>query len=333
MSNLRNSSITAITKHLAAWLLLCLSAAAIPSDEESPAPTASPDGIVVTLLGTGTPVPNPRQSGPSILVEAGDQRLLFDCGRGCASQMWIVDHDHLRKTHRLFLTHMHSDHTVGIADLFMNGWNLGRAEPLAVYGPPGAETLMRHLRAAFEEDVVYRADRQKHTITREGLRYLTTPVQDGLVIQLGKVTVTAFDVDHHIVEPAFGYRVDYGGHSVVVSGDTAYSANLVRYSQGADVVLHEVMSGALENFIRTTFPEEVADDIVALHTLAPDVGRVFAKTGTRLGVLTHLNNEPSAIPELEAEVRSTFDGRFVVGQDLMRIEIGDDVRVIAPTQQ
>lgn len=299
---------------------------AIESDRESSL-EAGPS-IVVTLLGTGTPIPNTRQQGQSVLVEAGGERLLFDCGRGCASQLWNVSHDHLRKTHDLFLTHMHSDHTVGVADLLMNGWNLGRTESLSVYGPPGAATFMQHTRLAYEEDVVYRADLQIHTVTRETLGFDTTTVEDGNQYTFGDVVVTAFSVDHYVVEQAFGFRVDYQGHSVVISGDTAYSENLIRYSANTDVLIHEVMSGALEGFIRKTFPKVVADDIVALHTLAPDVGRVFTKSKTKLGVLTHFNNDPTGVPGLRAEISSTFDGEFVVGQDLMRIEIGDEIKIV-----
>ncbi len=286
--------------------------------------------IKVTLLGTGTPVPNPRQFGQSILVEAGDTKLLFDCGRGCGHRLWNLGPQYLRETRHLFLTHMHSDHTVGVADLYMNGWNQGRQENLRVYGPAAAEAFMRHLRLAYEEDVVFRADRQVHAVERDFLDYVAMEVADGERIVIDDVTVTAIAVDHHVVEPAFGYRVDVGEFSVVISGDTAYSDNLIRHSIEADVLIHEVMSPALEHYVRTTFSQEVADDIVALHTLAPDVGRVFSESRTRLGVLTHLDNEPSRIPELAAQIESTWSGDFVVAEDLMVIEIGETIRVVEP---
>ena len=289
--------------------------------------------IKVTLLGTGTPTPNPRQFGPSILVEAGDTKLLFDCGRGCAHRLWNLAPRYLRETSHLFLTHMHSDHTVGVADLYMNGWTQGRQENLRVYGPAAAEVFMRHLRLAYEEDVVFRADRQGHAVTRESLDYVATEVADGERFAFGDVTVTAIAVDHHVVEPAFGYRVDAGEFSVVISGDTAYSDNLIRHSMDADVLIHEVMSPALEHFVRTTFSPEVADGIVALHTLAPDVGRVFTQTRTRLGVLTHLDNDPARVPELAAQIESTWSGDFVVAEDLMAIVIGESIRVIRPGQE
>lgn len=295
------------------------------------APVETP--IKVTFLGTGTPIPNPRQFGQSILVEAGGEKLLFDCGRGCASRLWILDHDYLRETHHLFLTHMHSDHTVGVADLYMNGWNLGRKDPLMVYGPAAADEYMRHLRLAFEEDVVFRADKQNHSVTREGLSHVVKEVADGEKIDFGEVTVTTIAVDHHVIEPAYGFRIDAGGYSVVISGDTAYSENLVRHSADADVLIHEVMSPALENFVRKTFPVDVADDIVALHTLAPDVGRVFQESETRLGVLTHLDNDPKFIPELTKQIQSTWSGEFIVAEDLMTIEVGEEIRINYPSSE
>ncbi len=286
--------------------------------------------IKITFLGTGTPVPNKRQFGQGIVIESGDTKLLFDCGRACAHHLWNLGPAYLRETSHLFLTHMHSDHTVGVPDLYMNGWNLGRKDNLRVYGPAQAETFMRHLRLAFEEDVVFRADRQKYSADRESLNYIATEVMDNKPITIGKLTVTPFIVDHHVVAPAFGYRVDVGEYSVVVSGDTAYSENLIRHSAEADVVIHEVMSPALEHFVRSTFEPEVADDIVALHTLAPDVGRVFTKTKTRLGVLTHLDNEPKKLPQLNKEIRSTWAGDFVVAEDLMTIEVGESIRITRP---
>ena len=300
------------------------SSVAIAADVPDQAP------IRVTFLGTGTPVPNPRQFGPGVLVEAGGERLLFDCGRGCATRLWNLDHNHLRQTGHLFLTHMHSDHTVGVADLYMNGWNLGREAALQVYGPAAADEYMRHLRLAFEEDVVFRADYQNHSVTREGLRHVVHEVADSEKIVIGEVTVTPIKVDHYVIEPAFGYRIDAGGYSVVISGDTTYSENLVHHSTDTDVLIHEVFSPAIERFVRKTFAEDVADNIVALHTLAPEVGRVFQESGVRLGVLTHLDNDPQHLPELAEQIESTWTGEFEVAEDLMVIEIGESIRVIRP---
>ncbi|MBT8083837.1 MAG: MBL fold metallo-hydrolase [Woeseia sp.] len=299
---------------------------------DEPPITESAFPIRVTLLGTGTPVPNPRQFGQSILVEANNVKLLFDCGRGCAHRLWNLGPQYLRDTHHVFLTHLHSDHTVGIPDLYLTGWTMLRPEKLSIYGPEKAKDLMRHIRLAYDEDVVYRVDLQVSTLSRDLLEYSVTTVSDGDQFEFNGVRVTTIAVDHHVIKPAFGYRVDYGGHSVVISGDTAYSTNLIRYSKGADVMLHEVMSPALENFVRANFEKSMADDVVALHTLAPDVGRVFKESGVRLGVFTHLDNNPAAIPELIQQTRQTWQGPLEVGEDLMVIDIGEDIEVRRPPQ-
>ena len=299
---------------------------------DAPSATERNFAIRVTLLGTGVPIPNPRQFGPSVLVEANEVKLLFDCGRGCAHRLWNLGPQYLRGTRHVFITHLHSDHTIGMPDLYLNGWVMLRPTGLNIYGPKQAEDLMRHIRLAYEQDIAYRVDRQVSTLSREELEYSVTRVADGAEFDFNGVKVTAILVDHHVVKPAFGYRVGYGGRSVVISGDTAFSTNLIRHSKGADVILHEVMSPALENFLRANYEKEMADDIVALHTLAPDVGRVFKESGTRLGVFTHLDNNPSGIPELIKQTRQTWDGRLEVGEDLMVIDIGEDIEVRRPSR-
>lgn len=307
--------------------LLVLSSIAIAEDETSDA------AIRVTLLGTGIPAPNPRQFGPSTLVEAGGQKLLFDCGRGCLDRLWNLGPEFARETKHIFLTHLHSDHTVGMADLYMNGWVMKRIAALEIFGPGKTADLMQNLRLAFDEDVKYRVDLQSSMLTRDALEYSVTEVEEGRSFQFGDVTVTAFTVDHHVIEPAFGYRVDFGGRSVVISGDTTYSKNLIENSRGADVIIHEVISPAMENFVRTHYPKYMADDVVALHTRPADAGRVFAESGTRMGVYTHLDNDPAQLPELIAQTRQTWSGSLEVGVDLMVIEIGEEIRVTEPQQE
>jgi len=308
---------------LAIGILLAAAPAGLNAGE---ADSGTPD-IRVTLLGTGVPVPNPRQMGQSILVEAGGEKLLFDCGRGCLHRLWSLGPEYVRTTHNVFLTHLHSDHTVGMADLLMNGWVLQRKMPLHVYGPDKTLDLMHHLRLAFDQDVVYKVDLQASTLSRDELEFSVTEVANGEKVSIGDVEVTPIRVDHHVVKPAFGYRIDYAGRSVVISGDTAYSENLVQMSQGVDVLIHEVMSPALETFVRAHYAKFMADDVVALHTRAPEAGEVFARAGPKLAVYTHLDNRPEALPELISQTREAWDGPLEVGEDLMVIEIGDDVDV------
>ncbi|MEP7345080.1 MAG: MBL fold metallo-hydrolase, partial [Gemmatimonadaceae bacterium] len=178
--------------------------------------------IKVTLLGTGNPVPAMNRFGPSILLEAGGQKLLFDAGRG-ALQRLAQAHVRWQDVDAVFLTHLHSDHVVGFPDLWLTGWlvGAGRNRTLPVWGPAGTKALMSHLTQAFEFDIRMRESDDRASPI--GVEILAEDLQEGVVFQQGGVVVTAFEVDHAPVTPAFGYRVDFGGRSVVFSGDTRVS--------------------------------------------------------------------------------------------------------------
>jgi len=287
--------------------------------------------IKVTLLGTGTPNPNPNQMGQSILVEAGGEKLLFDCGRGCGHRLGNLGTIYLRETAHLFFTHLHSDHTTGTADYYINSWVRGRATGISVFGPEKTEDLIRHIRLAYEQDAVLRVDYQSSPSSRAGLEYTVTNVYDGFVYEINGVKVTAIQVDHGEVKPAFGYRIDYAGRSVVISGDTTYSENLIENSQGVDVLIHEVMAPALQVLLRNIYKDEATvNSIIATHTLPADAGKVFTQSKTRMGVYTHLINNPAQLPELIEETRKTWSGSLEVAEDLMVIEIGRDINIRRP---
>ena len=163
----------------------------------------------VTLLGTGNPRPVMSRFGPSILVEAGKEKLVFDCGRGASQRL-----DQLKipfsEITALFLTHLHSDHTVGIPDLWLTGWVMGRTTPLAVWGPEGTKAMMQHLQEAYVFDIHIRRDVDTK-LPGAGAEIVAQDIEEGVVYNSAGVKVTAFLVDHGEIKPAFGYRVDYGG--------------------------------------------------------------------------------------------------------------------------
>jgi ribonuclease Z len=162
--------------------------------------------IKVTLLGTGTPFPNAERFGSAILVEVGGEKLLFDCGRGAAIRLTQAGVA-LDSVDELFLTHLHSDHTVGIPDLWLTGWFLGRDHPLRVWGPPGTREMTEHLSRAYQFDVQTR----EHTenLPPKGVEVDAEEIEQGDIYIRGLLRVSAFLVDHGPVKPAFGYRIDY----------------------------------------------------------------------------------------------------------------------------
>jgi ribonuclease Z len=284
--------------------------------------SAQATGINVTLLGTGYPAPRMDRFGPSILVEAGKEKLLFDCGRGAAQRLTQIPIPFAEVT-ALFLTHLHSDHVVGIPDVWLTGWIHGRKLPLRVWGPAGTKDMMSHLEQAFAFDIHIRRDVDER-LPGQGVQVEAKDIAEGVVYEKDGVKVTAFFVDHAPIKPALGYRVDFAGHSVVLSGDTRYSENLIRFAQGSDVLIHEVIDPETFRGPADFTPEQVGY-VIAHHTTPEQAGTVFSRVKPKLAVYSHI--VPAVAPNLAAQTRKTYSGPLEVGEDLMRIEIGEQILV------
>jgi ribonuclease Z len=284
---------------------------------------APAQNLKVTLLGTGNPRPVMSRFGPSILVEAGTQKLLFDCGRGATQRLYQLQIP-FNDISALFLTHLHSDHTVGIPDLWLTGWVMGRSTPLPVWGPDGTRAMMRHLQEAYAFDIHIRRDVDTK-LPGAGVEVIAKDIEEGVVYNNAGVKVTAFLVDHAEIKPAFGYRVDYGGHSVTLSGDTRPSENLIKFAQGTDVLIHEVIDP--QAFVSTDTPQQ-RTQIIGHHTTPEQAGIVFTRVKPKLAVYSHI--VPPNVPEVIPHTRKTYAGPLEVGEDLMSIDIGDKVQVHHP---
>ena len=283
--------------------------------------------IRVTLLGTGCPPPVMNRFGPSTLVEAGEQKFIFDAGRGALQRLrelavpW-------QSIQGVFLTHLHSDHVVGFPDLWLTGWLIvpGRNAPLHVWGPRGTTAMMSHLKQAFEFDINVRI--QNDGASPEGVALLAEDINPGVVYEQRGVKVTAFEVDHAPVRPAFGYRIDYAGRSVVLSGDTRVSENLIRHAQGVDVLVHEVFAPATLD--RAGVPPDRAKNILAFHTTPEQAGQVFARVKPKLAVYSHVCMPSATEQDLLPATRNTYAGPLQLGEDLMSITVGETVEVHRP---
>lgn len=284
--------------------------------------------IRVTLLGTGNPPPVMNRFGPSILVEAGEKKLLFDAGRGAIQRLAQVK-VRWQDVDGVFFTHLHSDHVVGFPDVWLTGWlvGAGRNRPLEVWGPPGTRNMVSHLVQAFEFDIRFRISDDK--ARPEGAVIHSHEVNPGVAFEQNGVKVTAIEVDHAPVEPAYGYRIDYEGRSVVLSGDTRISDNLVRAAAGVDLLVHEVASP--ETFVRAGVNPERAKSVVAHHVTPEQAGEVFERTKPRLAVYSHIVLPTATADDLVPATRKTYSGPLEVGEDLMVIEVGKDVIVRRPS--
>ena len=278
--------------------------------------------IKVTLLGTGTPQPIMERFGPSILVQAGSEVLLFDAGRGCLQRLRQINQSY-DKISALFLTHLHSDHIVGLPDLWLTGWLISeRKEPLKIFGPQGTGNLIKYLRKAFAYDISIRAEDDK--AFAEGSKFLVNEIQQGVIYEKNGVKVIAITVDHFPVKPAFGYRIEYHGHSVVLSGDTRYSENLIHYAKGTDLIIHEV--ALAPDTLSKTDPKY---HILAHHTTPEQAAKVFNEVKPGYAAYSHIVNlYGQNIQDLLKRTKTAYTGPLVIGEDLMSFSIGDTVSVI-----
>ena len=311
-------------------LLASVFPASLLDSAAPPAPAVAEDPVLrVVILGSGTPVPSRTQAGTAILVQAGGDTLLFDCGRGCTTRLAQVDPALLPKIDRLFVTHLHSDHVVGIPDLWLNGWMRGRVGPLRIWGPKGSDAMMAGLRRAFAADIGYRrAD--GIPANDAGIAPAVSVVRrDGVVYRSGDLTVTAFAVKHGDV-PAFGYRIDKDAHAVLISGDTAATPALPRYGQGVDVALVEVASPPMAAYVRRSFSAEQAKKILDLHLSAEEAGDALAAMRPGLAVYYHSVTGEAADAALLAATRRRYAGRMEVGRDLMAVSVYADRVVVDP---
>jgi ribonuclease Z len=285
----------------------------------------------VTLLGTGVPTPRADRFGPSTLIEAGSRKLLIDAGRGTTIRLNQIGVP-MGEIDVLLLTHYHSDHTSGIPDLWLTGWLQShfarRTTPFHVIGPTGARTLMSGLEMAYRRDIEIRlADEQ---LPPEGVAVIVEEFdQDGVVFDQDGVRVLAFEVDHGAaITPAYGYRVEYDGRVAVISGDTRYNENVIRYGEGADLLIHEVAIVRPE-LMSVPFTQR----IMAHHTTAREAGMVFSRTRPKLAAFTHLvflaseTVPPASVADVVAEARQSYSGPLEVGEDLMSFLIEGEISV------
>lgn len=298
-------------------------ASAAPSPRSRGRGAVDPHALTVTTLGTGSPVPRLDRMGISTLVQAGGHNLIFDGGRNIPVHLDQIGM-HSGEIHGIFLTHYHSDHVNGVSDTWMMGYvpALGtRDGAFHLYGPCGVEKLAAGLRTAHADDIRVRvADKEvdpKNTVL-EAHEYGV----EGIVFNRDGLRVRVFEVEHDAhgaIEPAVGYRVDYRGHSVLISGDTRPTPNVIKWGRNVDLLIHEVA-----DFPDPTFP--LIQPVYSHHTSPQQAGEIFATTSPQLAVYSHIvagTARTGFVPDstLIERTRWEYDGPLVVSQDRTRYTI------------
>lgn len=270
----------------------------------------------VVILGTGTPAADPQKAGPSVAIVVGAHSYIVDCGAGvvrraAAAHMMGVKGLEPKRLRRVFLTHLHSDHTVGLPDLWLSPWVLGRRHPLEVYGPPGTNRLTKYLRMAYREDLQIRRSGPQPA-NSFGHRIVSTEISPGVVYKDSRVRVTAFPVKHGRWKYAYGYRFQTKDRVVVVSGDTVPTEEVVRNCQGCDVLVHDVYSS---HGAARLHPSKRSYHRIS-HTSGYELADLAGRARPKLLVLHHQLLWGATEASLLGEIRSLYSGAVVSAQDL-----------------
>ena len=289
-----------------------------PRDSASMSVSAKPDtaGSQVVMLGTGTPNADPDRSGPSVAVVVRGKAYLVDCGPGVVRRAAAAQRNGIaalapEKLGIVFITHLHSDHTMGLPDLMLTPWVLERPGPLEVYGPTGTRGMTDHLLAAWAEDIRVRIEGLEPEKS-DGWQVHTHEIVEGPVYQDANVKVTAIAVPHANWRRAFAYRFDTPDRVIVVSGDTRPSEALVKACDGCDILVHEVYSA---DRFATKSPEWRRYHADA-HTSTTELAALATRAKPRLLVLYHQLFWGTDDEGLVREVRRGYDGAVVSARDL-----------------
>ncbi len=279
---------------------------------------AQPDpAMQLILLGTGYPYPSAERAGPSCGVVVGGRIFIVDAGRSVVMRLAATGAP-WSAIDSVFITHLHSDHIDGLPDLFHCVWQFGKGKPFELYGPEGIQGAADGILKFYESDIHIRRDLTEK-LPAEGARINVHKIREGVALDVpGVVRITAFEVDHRPVEPAFGYRFDAGPQSIVISGDTRPTENLTRYASKADILVHEA-------YVRPGSSSRPGNKgqwtIYDYHSSAREAGKTAKEAKAKILVLTHLI--PAGVPEEEFinEARKEFSGKILVGRDLMIVKV------------
>jgi ribonuclease Z len=290
-----------------AVLLLCtlLFAASKIHAQEIPKPATK-----VILLGTGTPNAVPERSGPATAIVVNGEVYLVDCGPGVVRRAAGAKLA-MPSLKRVFITHLHSDHTLGYADLIFSPWTLERTAPLEAYGPPGLRAMTEHILAAYKEDIEIRLHGGEPS-NKTGYQVNVKEIAPGVVYKDANVTVKAFAVPHGRWRYAFGYRFETADRTIVISGDTTASDAMIEHAKGADILMHEVYS---EAGFATRTPEWKKYH-AAYHTSSRDLAHIAQKAQPKLLLLYHVLFWGQPEEQFLKEIREGYSGRVVIGKDL-----------------
>ena len=316
MGNVRTRPVLAVAILLLAW----------HSASFAQSPQARKTQVI--MLGTGTPLPDPQRSGPSTAIVVNDTPYIVDVGTGVVRRATAARDKGVRALEPtnlkiVFLTHLHADHTLGLPDLILTPWIMGRKEPLELYGPAGTREMVAHILQAYAADIKTRTEGLEHS-NRTGYKVNVHEITPGVIYKDPRVTVKAFNAYHGSPENTFGYRFETPGRVIVISGDATPKSDVLQNCNGCDVLIHEVYTQASFDLVSSEWKQYRE----AFHTSTRQLAEIAQKTKPGLLVLYHRGNpgcdqartlecrEAGSEEQMLKEIRELYKGKVTAAHDL-----------------
>ena len=303
--------------------------------------TELPDGLHVYMCGAGSPLPDPKRSGPCIGVLAGDLAFVFDAGTGGSGNLGPMGFP-VARIEEIFLTHLHSDHIDGLGQMLLGTWiNSSRTSPTPVSGPRGTAQVVDGFNTAYQIDSTFRTAHHGTDIANPSTfgasaREFSMGSIAETVFELDGVKITAFEVTHSPVEPSFGYRIDYKDRSIAISGDTSFDTRIARAAEDVDVLFHEALNMEMVEMMEEAAKANDAPglakimfDIRDYHTSPVDAARTAQQANATDLVLYHIVpmlRSDALIPMFMRGASDAFDGKITVSEDgtIVRLPTASD---------
>jgi len=289
--------------------------------------------LELVLLGTSSPIHTPHRFGPSQIITDGRTRVMVDIGWGSTLRLYQAGMPP-QTIDAVFITHLHSDHTTDLADFLVMRWVGGIRGPIPIYGPAGTSRMVKGFQEAMAADTKYRLDHHGAKLWSGGLAADITEFEAGeepvVIAEIGGIVVKSFEVDHRPVKPAYGFRLESGGRTIAISGDTNPCPGLLAGSKGADILvcdsMNQAMMKVLENQLRSAGNEVQAallEDAHSYHAPIEAMAETAQQAGVKHLVISHMM--PPVPQEQEAQFSAGLDevfaGKITVGRDLMRLSL------------
>lgn len=272
--------------------------------------------VKIVLLGTGYPKPHPDRSGPALAVIVNDRAFILDAGPGVVRRIQGAFDNGIKELAQtnidtLILTHLHSDHTLGLPDIIFTPWVMRREKKLAIYGPPGTKHMVKHITAAYKEDIFVRTHGlEDGNLT--GYKTQVTEIESGIFYRDEQVQIKAFKVKHGIWKHAFGLTFLIGDKKIVISGDTKPHPDVVREAKGADVLIHEVVSDTSYDDVDPRWKKYLK----TFHTSSTELAAIAKKAKAKKLILIHQIHPKISKRKLVAEIKQGYSGKVIYGNDL-----------------